>query len=393
MRLCKMVAPLGAATLLLSGLLGEALAQTIQHEVNGQPRTFDFKQGAPAPSASGQSIATPLPRRQRPSAAGLPRGPKNIPWDEPGKISGVPGVQENAATNLPGVRGKASRAQRARTEARVEEGAGSAPQAVESRRPDGGADARIRQGQSDALTPPEAAETFKPAAAPSSSSGQPGQRADTCRSRPTARRGGSQSQDHRGCQGEGSRRRATQARSREKQGSPRPPARPAIGRRGDGPTGSAGSAGSAFDRHDPRIASVGPRRAPARRPPGRSSVEHDGAHEHRDAASDFFVEGRSLQEGLFRHHAGLLRRCPDRPEPAARSPCRAGRQRARSRCVLIEPIKRMNVIDSNRLSMMFCRKVVSPFRHHALGEDGLVVTRDLPAPQEQPRRNDARRPP
>ena len=166
MRLCKMVAPVSAATLLLSGLLGEALAQTIQHEVNGQPRTFDFKQGAPAPSASGQSIATPLPRRQRPSAAGLPRGPKNIPWDEPGKISGVPGVQENAATNLPGVRGKASRAQRARTEARVEEGAGSASQAVESRRPDGGVDARIRQGQSDPLTPPEAAETFKPAAAP-----------------------------------------------------------------------------------------------------------------------------------------------------------------------------------------------------------------------------------
>ena len=116
-------------------------------------------------SASGQPIAAPLPRRQRPSAAELPRGPKNIPWDEPGKISGVPGVQENTATSLPGVRGTASRARRARTEARVapnEEGSGSAPQPVEPRRPDGGG---IGQGQPGALMPSEAAETVKPATA------------------------------------------------------------------------------------------------------------------------------------------------------------------------------------------------------------------------------------
>ena len=166
MRLCKMVAPFGAATLLLSGLLGEASAQTIQHEVNGQPRTFDFRQGAPATSAARQPIAAPLPRRQQPAGAGLPRGPKNIPWDEPGKISGVPGVQENAATNLPAVRGTAARARRARTEARVEEAAGSMPQPVESHRPDGAAEARIRQGQPAALTTPEAAETLKATAAP-----------------------------------------------------------------------------------------------------------------------------------------------------------------------------------------------------------------------------------
>jgi hypothetical protein len=166
MRLCKMVASIGVATLLFSsGLLGEALAQTIQHEVNGQTRTFDFKQGGSVTSASGQPIAAPLPRRQRPSAAELPRGPKNIPWDEPGKISGVPGVQENSATSLPGVRGTASRARRARTEARVapnEEGSGSAPQPVEPRRPDGGG---IGQGQPGALMPSEAAETVKPATA------------------------------------------------------------------------------------------------------------------------------------------------------------------------------------------------------------------------------------
>jgi hypothetical protein len=170
MRLCKMAAPIGAATLFIfNGLLAEALAQTIRHEVNGQTRTFDFKQGG---SAGEQSIATPLPRRQRPAGTELPRGPRNIPWDEPGKISGVPGVQENTATSLPGTRATASRPRRVRTEAKVapvEEGAGGAPQRVEPLRPDGGADARIRYGQPDALKAPDAlptAEAFKPAPAP-----------------------------------------------------------------------------------------------------------------------------------------------------------------------------------------------------------------------------------
>src|SRR5215212_7721322 len=54
-------------------MLGEAAAQTITHEVNRRPYTYDFKRS----------------------------GAKNIPWDEPGKIYGVPGVDDRRGTSLP----------------------------------------------------------------------------------------------------------------------------------------------------------------------------------------------------------------------------------------------------------------------------------------------------
>src|SRR5215212_6909716 len=54
-------------------MLGEAAAQTITHEVNRRPYTYDFKRS----------------------------GAKYIPWDEPGKIYGVPGVDDRRGTSLP----------------------------------------------------------------------------------------------------------------------------------------------------------------------------------------------------------------------------------------------------------------------------------------------------
>jgi len=70
----------GTLAMLLGPMLGDAAAQVITHEVNGRPYTYDFKR---------QSALA-----QRSSA-------KNIPWDEPGKIRGVPGVDDRRGTSLP----------------------------------------------------------------------------------------------------------------------------------------------------------------------------------------------------------------------------------------------------------------------------------------------------
>jgi len=55
-------------------------AQTIRYEQNGRQETYDLKSG---------------------KHSQLSRERTKIPWDEPGKISGVPGVLENRATDLP----------------------------------------------------------------------------------------------------------------------------------------------------------------------------------------------------------------------------------------------------------------------------------------------------
>jgi hypothetical protein len=91
----------GIATLTWLALVGAADAQTIRYDDGGRARTYEFNPGQQG-VAEG---ATNPRRRQRAStkrgSVDLPRGPRNIPWDEPGKISGVPGVLENSATSLP----------------------------------------------------------------------------------------------------------------------------------------------------------------------------------------------------------------------------------------------------------------------------------------------------
>jgi hypothetical protein len=77
-----------------------AAAQSISYEQNGRLQTYEFKpQQGEATTGGRLTAAKPNVRSNRPAA--LSRGSKNIPWDEPGKISGVPGVLENSATNLP----------------------------------------------------------------------------------------------------------------------------------------------------------------------------------------------------------------------------------------------------------------------------------------------------
>jgi hypothetical protein len=78
-----------ASILTLFAYVSGAAAQTIRYEENGQQRTFQFKNS----EVSGAGT--------KPRQGDLPRGPKNTPRDAPGKISGVPGVLENPATNLP----------------------------------------------------------------------------------------------------------------------------------------------------------------------------------------------------------------------------------------------------------------------------------------------------
>lgn len=151
MRFCKMVVPLGAGALLFA-MICDAAAQTIRHDVNGQTQTYDFKQQGSAKAPKGQ--ATSSPRQQRPLAAELPRGPKNIPWDEPGKISGVPGVLENSSTDLPNRRAAAknpSPSRRARAETHIApaeaEPPKQGPARIESsprRRSEDGGEAQVR---------------------------------------------------------------------------------------------------------------------------------------------------------------------------------------------------------------------------------------------------------
>lgn len=87
------------ASFLLAAALGHAQAQTIRHEVDGRAHTYEFKQS----TSDGRRTPTKAQAsgKGRAITAELPRGPKNLPWDEPGKISGLPGVQENERTSLP----------------------------------------------------------------------------------------------------------------------------------------------------------------------------------------------------------------------------------------------------------------------------------------------------
>ncbi len=91
----------GIATLTWLALVGAAAAQTIRYEEGGRARTYEFK---PGQQGAAQEAANPRKRQRastKPASGDLPRGPRNIPWDEPGTISGVPGVLENSATSLP----------------------------------------------------------------------------------------------------------------------------------------------------------------------------------------------------------------------------------------------------------------------------------------------------
>jgi hypothetical protein len=78
-----LVVKVAAVVLTLFAFVSGSAAQTIRYEQGGRLETYDFKSG------------------QR---SDLPRGPTNIPWDEPGKVTGVPGVLEKPATSLRGKR-------------------------------------------------------------------------------------------------------------------------------------------------------------------------------------------------------------------------------------------------------------------------------------------------
>jgi hypothetical protein len=143
MRFRKSEAVLVAPAMLLVAMVGEAAAQTISHDVNGRAYTYDFKRQAQASLPSeGQARPTPTKGspKPRPSGTELPRGPRNIPWDEPGKILGVPGVDDNPATNLSIARSNAAKKPASARQVRVQ--APSGRDHVSERReaaPEGGA--------------------------------------------------------------------------------------------------------------------------------------------------------------------------------------------------------------------------------------------------------------
>lgn len=78
-------------------MVGNAVAQTITYEKDGRRHAYSFK---PAEGANGLSDALVPNRRatltKRLAPRELPRGPKNIPWDEPGKFSGNPVVVQRS---------------------------------------------------------------------------------------------------------------------------------------------------------------------------------------------------------------------------------------------------------------------------------------------------------
>jgi hypothetical protein len=95
-------AELATATLMGFGAIGDAAAQSIRYEKDGRPQTYEFKPQPGEATPGDRTAATRQnARSNRPTPGGLPGGRKNIPWDEPGKFSGVPGVFENSATSLP----------------------------------------------------------------------------------------------------------------------------------------------------------------------------------------------------------------------------------------------------------------------------------------------------
>jgi hypothetical protein len=95
-------AELATATLMGFAAIGGAAAQSIRYEKDGRPQTYEFKPQPGEATPGDRTAATRQnARSNRPTPGGLPGGRKNIPWDEPGKFSGVPGVFENSATSLP----------------------------------------------------------------------------------------------------------------------------------------------------------------------------------------------------------------------------------------------------------------------------------------------------
>lgn len=98
MRLCGPGAALAAPAMLFLAALGDAAAQTVGYDI--------MRQGHASVSSEGRrpQARTEGSSRHRTSRAELPRGSKNIFRDEPGKIIGVPGVDDNPATDLPATR-------------------------------------------------------------------------------------------------------------------------------------------------------------------------------------------------------------------------------------------------------------------------------------------------
>jgi hypothetical protein len=99
---------LGVAAVAVLGTLGAAAAQSDGND--GRPyREFKAQAATEAPAADQAAASEPSAARSRPVRTELPRGAKNIPWDEPGKLSGVPGVLENSETDLPATHARAAR--------------------------------------------------------------------------------------------------------------------------------------------------------------------------------------------------------------------------------------------------------------------------------------------
>ena len=75
----------------------DAAAQRITHEVGGKQHTYEFNQrndqGARSERQPGRKKSQAPWKPQY--APPLARGPKNIPWDEPGRNAGVPGLDKN----------------------------------------------------------------------------------------------------------------------------------------------------------------------------------------------------------------------------------------------------------------------------------------------------------
>ena len=83
------------AVLPFIAVVEDAAAQRITHERDGRNYTYDFSQQSQSTaSLEGQHgrRKTRVPWKPPQYARPLARGPKNIPWDEPGRNEGVPGL-------------------------------------------------------------------------------------------------------------------------------------------------------------------------------------------------------------------------------------------------------------------------------------------------------------
>jgi hypothetical protein len=90
MHTCKIAASLISLALGWLGMVDFALAQRITYEADGRARTYEFNQPPNKPQARRAASTS--------RSVELPRGPKNLPWEEPGKLSGNSGVRESGTT-------------------------------------------------------------------------------------------------------------------------------------------------------------------------------------------------------------------------------------------------------------------------------------------------------